>query len=110
MIFLYDLSDVTLLGRHRPYYKIVGSVIEDILHLNLCYRLMDNDQLKMQVADICAKYISDTSYIKHRDIRNIEKVCFSLLKHIHRKQEPIVISNRSIIDNDLLIVEVSQWL
>lgn len=110
MYYVFNLDQYPKLGQHRPYYKVVGSVMCSVLNLNISYRTSDDDHLASVVnrallGIIGPTYLNDDAVV----LLEIERIACRLLKYMHRHDDPVVISTEVIVKENMLIVGVSQW-
>ena len=105
-LYIFDLTPLVSLGQHKPYYQVIGHVVNNVLALNC---LVEDGQLKIHIADTCADVLRSLPYAHDKSATDIKLMCFKILKRIHRTDDDIVTHTRHVIRQNEIYIEVQKW-
>lgn len=108
---VFDLDQFTGLGRHRPYYKVVGYIIAKMLLWNQHYGIGEYEHVREMISNEIHLYDNPPSYMEDdpMTIVHIERAVLHVLKYIHLDERVGFFESKSEMYENLIIIGVNSW-
>lgn len=110
--YLYDLQAYHRLGRHRPYYEIIRSTVEDVLIFNPEFHPEFRESLEELIANSIRQHLHLANYIHDRLhlIAEMERIIFRILTYGIKFDKYIIVGSDVRLEGEILIVGITKWI